>query len=144
MLLFFAGQNGNSHESNLKGKLNKVNLLEIRGTGIIAKSTLSSQLMVHPDDFKSCQDVDEYFPSNCYDEDHQQLDLRPVNTWTLEADQVDTAEIVEVQLVNSISPFVILNKLTPLLKRSTIDGGFGWIVLVSAMEGKFNRLKVTS
>jgi hypothetical protein len=32
------------------------------------------------------------FPPGVYDEDDQQLDLRPKNTWVLEADQVNTLD----------------------------------------------------
>jgi len=47
--------------------------------------------------------------------------------------------MLEIQLVNIIAPFVLCNKLTPLMKKD--NTGMKHIVNVSAMEGKFMRFK---
>jgi NAD(P)-dependent dehydrogenase (short-subunit alcohol dehydrogenase family) len=47
--------------------------------------------------------------------------------------------MLEIQLVNAIAPFVLCNKLAPMMKRD--NTGQKHIVNVSAMEGKFLRFK---
>jgi NAD(P)-dependent dehydrogenase (short-subunit alcohol dehydrogenase family) len=47
--------------------------------------------------------------------------------------------MIELQLINSIAPFVLCNKLLPMMKRD--NTGQKHIVNVSAMEGKFHRFK---
>lgn len=71
------------------------------------------------------------------DADGQPLDLRAINSWSLKLDQVSSLELLEVQLVNAIAPFMLNSQLKPLLLRSTFDRRF--IINVSAMEGQFNR-----
>ncbi|HTU58345.1 MAG TPA: SDR family oxidoreductase, partial [Polyangiales bacterium] len=71
------------------------------------------------------------------DADLQQVDLRDVNSWRLALDQVSTVELLEVQLVNGIAPFVLNARLKALmLRQRTFDKH---IVNVSAMEGQFYR-----
>ena len=79
----------------------------------------------------------ELFPNGQLDADLQQRDLRRVNSWRLPLDQVSTVELLEVQLVNAIAPFVLNARLKPLMLRDrTFDKH---IVNVSAMEGQFYR-----
>ncbi len=77
-----------------------------------------------------------YFPSDKYDIHGQQVDLRPENSWVSTLDQVETVELLEVHLVNTIAPFLFNSRLKPLLLKSKQSKRF--IVNVSAMEGKFN------
>ena len=77
------------------------------------------------------------FPEGIYDGDGQQLDLRDGNSWRMELAEVPTVELLEVQLVNQIAPFVITARLKPLmLAVPTRDKH---VVNVSAMEGQFYR-----
>jgi len=79
----------------------------------------------------------KYFPLNTFDADGQQLDIRPLNSWLLKLSEVSTMEMVEVQLVNAIAPFILNSKLKPLLLRSLFERRF--IINISAMEGQFQR-----
>lgn len=79
----------------------------------------------------------EHFPIGQLDKDFQQLDLRPHNSWVTKLEEVSTLEWLEVQLVNSMAPFLLNSRLKKLLKRSTFERKF--IVNVSAVEGQFNR-----
>lgn len=79
----------------------------------------------------------EHFPKEKYDVDAQQVDLRPKNTWSTKLADVETRELLEVQVVNSISPFLLNSRLKPLFLKSSFRKRF--IVNVSAMEGQFNR-----
>jgi NAD(P)-dependent dehydrogenase (short-subunit alcohol dehydrogenase family) len=85
--------------------------------------------------------VDRYFPINNLDADGQQIDLRPLNSWILKLDEIGTVEMLEVQLINAIVPFMLNSRLKPLMERSTFDRRF--IINVSAMEGQFNRQNKT-
>ncbi len=79
----------------------------------------------------------EFFPQGKLDADLQQVDVRSMNSWRMTLADVPTAEMLEVQLVNSVAPFILCAKLKGLMVRAGGDGKH--IVNVSAMEGKFNR-----
>ncbi|MDY6781945.1 MAG: SDR family oxidoreductase [Cyanobacteriota bacterium] len=86
--------------------------------------------------------IADYFPLHQKDADGQQVDLRPHNSWLLELNEVDTIELLEVQFVNAIAPFILNSKLKTLLLRSPFERRF--IINVSAMEGQFNRASKSS
>ena len=80
----------------------------------------------------------KYFPSNQYDNDGQQLDLRPLNSWNLGLTDIPLRELLQTLTINSIAPFLLTSKLKPLLQRSPNARKF--VVNVSAMEGQFSRV----
>ena len=82
------------------------------------------------------------FPQGMLDGEGQQLDLRAKNSWRMDLHQVPTVELLEVQLVNSIAPFVLNARLKTLMLK--VPSADKHIVNVSAMEGQFYRnLKTT-
>jgi NAD(P)-dependent dehydrogenase (short-subunit alcohol dehydrogenase family) len=81
------------------------------------------------------------FPAGKYDSHGQQIDLRSHNSWVTTLDNVDTVELLEVHLVNALSPFLFNSRLKPLLLSSPHPKRF--IVNVSAMEGKFSYANKT-
>ncbi len=81
--------------------------------------------------------TEEVFPSQQLDADLQQIDLRKTNSWRLKLGEVNTDEMLEVQLVNSVAPFVLCNRLAKLMKKE--NTGMKHVINVSAMEGKFQR-----
>ncbi len=81
------------------------------------------------------------FPGDRYDEDLQQIDLRETNSWRLRLHEVATPELLEVQLVNAIAPYILNARLKPLMMRA--GGRHMHIVNVSAMEGQFYRTTKT-
>ena len=83
--------------------------------------------------------AEEIFPQGRLDVDLQQVDLRKTNSWRLRLGEIQTIEMLEVQLVNAVAPFVLCNRLIPLMKRD--HTGQKHIVNVTAMEGKFFRFK---
>lgn len=103
------------------------------GLGIRA----SAQLSQIPYSFDSNLVPEEVFPIGKLDADLQQVDLRKTNSWRLRLGEVPIAEMVEVQLVNSVAPFVICNNLRGMMTRDYT--GKKHIVNVTAMEGKFHR-----
>ena len=132
----------------------------------VTSATLSQVALV-PGDEK----VDEsLFPVGVYDVNAQQLDLRKENSWVLNMNQVSTPELVEVMAINAVTPFILNARLkglmiqagkldtgeiseadarprgaplfadAPMVGRRLADVG-RYVVNVSAMEGKFYRVK---
>jgi NAD(P)-dependent dehydrogenase (short-subunit alcohol dehydrogenase family) len=107
------------------------------------------------------------FPAAMFDVNAQQLDLRKKNTWMLQLQEVDPVEAAEVLAINTLAPFVLNSLLVPHMgtnsstsvaegaevggtAASAAEGGErgggaardGYIINVSAMEGKFYRHKM--
>jgi len=59
------------------------------------------------------------------------------NSWMLRAHEVAPMELLEVLLINTASPFVLVGRLKPLMLRSRFADRH--IVNVSAAEGRFSR-----
>jgi NAD(P)-dependent dehydrogenase (short-subunit alcohol dehydrogenase family) len=77
------------------------------------------------------------FPEGHLDQDFQQVDLRGRNSWRLLMAEVSSVELLEVQLINTVSPFIINARLKSLMMRT--PGRDKHIVNVSAVEGQFYR-----
>lgn len=97
----------------------------------------SAKLSQIPYSYDDALSTEEIFPTGKLDVDLQQVDLRTTNSWRLKLGEINTSEMLEVQLVNNIAPFVLCNMLAPMMKRE--NTGQKHIINVSAMEGKFHR-----
>ena len=93
-----------------------------------------SQVALLPEELAAQKDL---FPEGRLDQDLQQVDLRGRNSWRLLLAEVSTVELLEVQLVNAVAPFVFNARLKPLMLR--VPGRDKHIVNVSAVEGQFYR-----
>jgi NAD(P)-dependent dehydrogenase (short-subunit alcohol dehydrogenase family) len=82
------------------------------------------------------------FPEGRLDQDLQQVDLRGRNSWRLLMADVSSVELLEVQLINAVAPFIINARLKPLMMRTPDRDKH--IVNVSAMEGQFYRRRKTT
>ena len=89
----------------------------------------------------SGQQID-LFPKGRLDQDLQQVDLRDRNSWRLLLAEVSSVELLEVQLINAVAPFILNARLKPLMLRSPERDKH--IVNVSAMEGQFYRHRKTT
>jgi NAD(P)-dependent dehydrogenase (short-subunit alcohol dehydrogenase family) len=98
-----------------------------------------SQVPMLPDELAAQQDL---FPEGRLDQDLQQVDLREHNSWRLTLAEVPSVELLEVQLVNAIAPFILNARLKPLLLRAPERDKH--IVNVSAVEGQFYRTAKTT
>jgi NAD(P)-dependent dehydrogenase (short-subunit alcohol dehydrogenase family) len=107
------------------------------GEGLLHSAVLSQRRYLDED----YRDGETLFPTNRYDEDRQQVDLREMNSWRLRMHEVETPELLEVQLVNAIAPYILNARLKPLMVRT--PGRHKHIVNVSAMEGQFYRATKT-
>lgn len=103
------------------------------GVGIRSSARLSQVPCAYDD---ATQDA-EVFPLGKADADLQQIDLRPMNSWRLRLADVPSPEMLEVQLVNAVAPFILCSKLKDLMMRHPT--GEKHIVNVSAVEGQFAR-----
>ena len=100
----------------------------------LTHSAQLSQVPLLPDEH--ARDA-RFFPEGRLDQDLQQVDLRGRNSWRLLLDEVSSVELMEVQLVNAIAPFVLNARLKPLMMRTPERDKH--IVNVSAVEGQFYR-----
>jgi len=107
------------------------------GEGLVHSAELSQRRYLDED----YRDGDALFPANRFDEDRQQVDLREMNSWRLRMHEVETPELLEVQLVNAIAPYILNARLKPLMVRTA--GAHKHVVNVSAMEGQFYRATKT-
>ncbi|RDH12118.1 short-chain dehydrogenase, partial [Tsukamurella pulmonis] len=64
-------------------------------------------------------------------------DLVHTNSWVQTVEEVEPLELLEVQLCNSVAPFILISKLRPALAASPARRKY--VVNVSAMEGQFGR-----
>ncbi|AEF40396.1 Short chain dehydrogenase/reductase family oxidoreductase [Hoyosella subflava DQS3-9A1] len=64
-------------------------------------------------------------------------DLVDSNSWIQRVHEVDPLELLEVQLCNSVAPFILVSRLRHVLAASPARRKY--VVNVSAMEGQFSR-----
>jgi NAD(P)-dependent dehydrogenase (short-subunit alcohol dehydrogenase family) len=102
-------------------------------TGLTHAAELS-QVPLLPDELEAQRGL---FPEGKLDQDLQQVDLRERNSWRLLMHEVPSVELLEVQLVNAIAPFILNARLKPLMLRTPECDKH--IVNVSAVEGQFYR-----
>ena len=100
----------------------------------LARAAELSQLPLLTEDFSLDQAL---FPAGRLDQDLQQVDLRDRNSWRMMMDEVPSVELLEVQLVNAVAPFILNARLKSLMTRTPERDKH--IVNVSAMEGQFYR-----
>jgi NAD(P)-dependent dehydrogenase (short-subunit alcohol dehydrogenase family) len=93
-----------------------------------------SQVRLLPEEYVESKGL---FPAGVLDQDLQQVDLRGRNSWRLTLAEVSAVELLEVQLVNSVAPFVLNARLKALMLRTPERDKH--IVNVSAVEGQFYR-----
>ena len=110
---------------------------KMTGMGLCVSAQLSQIPYAHDHGLPA----EKVFPQGKLDVDLQQVDLRETNSWRLRLGDIPTSEMIELQLVNAIAPFVLCNKLSSMMKRQ--NTGQKHIVNVSAMEGKFHRYTKT-
>ena len=100
----------------------------------LANASQLSQLRLLQEEMLAQPDL---FPEGRLDQDLQQVDLRQRNSWRLLLSEVSTVELLEVQLVNAVAPFILNARLKPLMLRTPERDKH--IVNVSAVEGQFYR-----
>ena len=132
---------GQGHDYSQNQNIGKEKALPVtwNGTAPGVGLRMSAKLSQIPYSYDNSLDVPKVFPAQKLDADLQQVDLRKTNSWRLRFGEIQTSEMLEIQLVNSVAPFVLCNRLAELMKEN--QTGQKHIVNVSAMEGKFLRFK---
>jgi NAD(P)-dependent dehydrogenase (short-subunit alcohol dehydrogenase family) len=100
----------------------------------LTQAAALSQVPLLPEELEAQKDL---FPEGKLDQDLQQVDLRERNSWRLLMHEVPAVELLEVQLVNAVAPFILNARLKPLMLRTPERDKH--IVNVSAVEGQFYR-----
>ncbi len=118
-------------ETGVAGALAARQLTEVAG---LTHAAELSQIALLPDEASPQAHL---FPQGKLDQDMQQIDLRDRNSWRMLMDEVPAVELLEVQLVNAVAPFLINARLKTLMLRT--DNRDKHIVNVSAVEGQFYR-----
>lgn len=114
--------------------VNDGGLLASTGNDGLLRAAELSQVPLLPEELQAQSHL---FPQGRLDQDMQQVDLRGRNSWRLLLHEVSAVELLEVQLVNAVAPFIINARLKPLMTRTPERDKH--IVNVSAMEGQFYR-----
>ncbi|MFC4005871.1 SDR family NAD(P)-dependent oxidoreductase [Nonomuraea purpurea] len=127
----------------LRGLAAQIDVADVSGTAAPAVTAPSDSARTpHGQAVTRREDALEVlFPAGQTDETGQPLDLRDRNSWSLRLHEVDPAEWLEVQLVNSFAPFLLTSRLRGLLEASPWPDRY--VVQVSAMEGSFSREQKT-
>src|SRR5690606_16034614 len=76
---------------------------QIREAAGLTHAAALSQVALLPEEHQAQQAL---FPEGRLDQDLQQVDLRDRNSWRLKLDEVPSVELLEVQLVNAVAPFI--------------------------------------
>ncbi len=71
----------------------------------------------------------------------QPIDTREKNSWNSTLPEISMLELMEVNLINQISPYFLIKELLPLLKASGFDKKH--IINVTSSEGQFSYNKKT-
>ena len=128
---------GTTSHAGLQAAATATGFVAWRGDGPGVGIRASAQLSQVPCAYDDATHDAEVFPAGQADADLQQIDLRPVNSWRLTLADVPSPEMLEVQLVNAVAPFILCSKLKSLMQKDPT--GEKHIVNVSAVEGQFSR-----
>jgi NAD(P)-dependent dehydrogenase (short-subunit alcohol dehydrogenase family) len=123
-----------SLSSSLEKQINSTGKMPVPLLAGLTHAAALSQVPLLPEELEAQKSL---FPEGKLDQDLQQIDLREKNSWRLLMAEVPTVELLEVQLVNAIAPFILNARLKPLMLRSPERDKH--IVNVSAVEGQFYR-----
>lgn len=113
----------NTNENILLNSFNKYNNLHSNKTPITEEIKLLDN---------NKNELIEYKPNRF----GQPIDNRIKNSWNSKLEEIDTYELLEVNLINHISPYILIRELKPLFLESTFDEKF--IINVTSTEGQFS------
>ena len=64
------------------------------------------------------------------------IDIRDKNSWNSTLEEIPMEELLEVNLINQISPYLLIKELSPLMKQSNFK--YKFIINVTSSEGQFS------
>ena len=118
----------------MEGEKASLSVTQVKLIAEVPSAPELSQVRLLPEEYLESKGL---FPQGVLDQDLQQVDLRGRNSWRLTLAEVSAVELLEVQLVNSVAPFVLNARLKELMLRTPERDKH--IVNVSAVEGQFYR-----
>jgi NAD(P)-dependent dehydrogenase (short-subunit alcohol dehydrogenase family) len=71
----------------------------------------------------------------------QPVDYRAKNSWNSTLEEIGLEELIEVNLINHISPYILISELTDLMAKSTYNERF--IINITSSEGQFSYVNKT-
>jgi len=113
--------------------INQAGIDNDKGINLIYPAALTQIPLIPDDEIVN----DELFPQGKKDIYGEQLDLRDNNSWTSTLGNIPFVETIEVQMINSIAPFTIVNTLLPLLLNNP-EKQPRFVINVSSPEGQFD------
>jgi NAD(P)-dependent dehydrogenase (short-subunit alcohol dehydrogenase family) len=122
------------YQHMMEGERSALSGSQVRLVAEIPSAPELSQVKLLPEEYLESKGL---FPEGVLDQDLQQVDLRGRNSWRMTLAEVSAVELLEVQLVNSVAPFVLNARLKALMLRTAERDKH--IVNVSAVEGQFYR-----
>jgi len=69
------------------------------------------------------------------------IDDRDKNSWNSTLEEIPVTELLEVNLINQISPYLLIKELSPLMKKSNFK--YKFIINVTSSEGQFSYTNKT-
>ena len=114
-------------------------LLPPEARRLVAQDTPGAVITALADGSDGVPALADVLPVDRLHDHEERVDSRTTNSWMIRLDEVSAPEMLEVQLINNIAPFVLNSRLKALMMRSPNERRF--IVNVSAMEGQFSRHK---
>lgn len=108
--------------------------LMLEGPGRERAVAMLSQVALLPGDKMVDADL---FPQGVLDNNDQQEDRRPLNSWMMHLEQVQIVEFLEVLYINVVAPFLLCSRLKRHMRKEPGEKP-SFIVNVSAMEGNFS------
>ena len=118
----------------MEGEKASLSVTQVKLIAEVPSAPELSQVRLLPEEYAGQKGL---FPEGVLDQDLQQVDLRGRNSWRLTLAEVSAVELLEVQLVNSVAPFVLNARLKALMLRTPQRDKH--IVNVSTVEGQFYR-----
>ncbi|MGA9870265.1 MAG: SDR family NAD(P)-dependent oxidoreductase [Rhodococcus sp. (in: high G+C Gram-positive bacteria)] len=126
------GRTSDAHPASLAGSLPRTSTGEVSGTDVLTPEAVSSLALV-----AGSATADRIEKGIAIDAGGLVPDLAETNSWIHTVEQVDPVELLEVQLCNSVAPFILVSRLRAAMQASPARRKY--VVNVSAMEGQFSR-----
>ncbi|MBB6372309.1 SDR family oxidoreductase [Chryseobacterium shigense] len=100
------------------------------------QNLIENKTPVHKDKTEFLIVSDEDFDEIQLNRFGQPKDFRDQNSWNSVMDEIGTEELLEVNLINHISPYLLISALKPLMKKSLVKNRH--IINVTSTEGQFS------
>lgn len=126
------GKTSEAHPASLASSLPYSDAGAVEGTEVLTAEAVSSLALV-----AGSATAERIEKGIAIDAGGLVPDLADTNSWIHTVEQVDPVELLEVQLCNSVAPFILVSRLRAAMEAAPARRKY--IVNVSAMEGQFSR-----